>query len=263
MEFLRYVIAFFLIGWGGAIIASILFVMVSPLIAPLRTTSVGRAIVAATNGAGVFFAVSAFFVICRWTGGEAKLSMFALPLLLTLKNDIWRIRRAKVAHSVPGLVLADNSALRAGVVTTERMNLVADVVAFAVGILLQLGTATGSGPDLQTKRLVARCVQEPMVVVQEYYSRPHVVPSVLSPVPVSQVLQTARRNRMSDLNKLSANHRVLVEAQMEELARWIDMNTIVAATGPAGPFARIVELPDAKEVNSRAKSLCVELFEAW
>ena len=269
MEFLRYVIAFFVIGWGGAIVAFILFLITSPLISSLRNTDLGRVIVAATNGAGVFVAVSAFFAICRWTGGEAKLSMFALPLLLLLKNDIWRIRRAQAAHSVPGLELADDSDLRSGVVTTERMNLFADLIAFTLGILLHSGTAIIGGPDLYTKRLVARCVQEPMLVFQEYYSNPQVVPDVLYRVPVSQVLEAARWNRMSDLNSLSPEHRALVEARMEELASWIDMNTTVTATAPTGPFARIggglttVELPDSQETNSMAKSMCIELFEVW
>ena len=165
----------FLRHWmGRAIIATILFVAVSPLVGALRNTNPGRAIAAVTNGAGVLGSIYAFSVICRWTGGEAKLSMLALPLLLTLKNSIWRIRRAQVADAVPGLVLSDDPDLRSGVVRTERMNLVADVTAFAVGIFM-VGIPNG-GPDLEVKRLVARCVQEPMVVVQEYYSRPHVVP---------------------------------------------------------------------------------------
>ena len=268
MEFLRYIIAFFVIGWGGSIIATILFVVVSPLIAALRSTNPGRAIAAVTNGAGVLGAIYAFCVICRWTGGEAKLSMLALPLLLTLKNSIWRIRRAQVADAVSGLVLSDDPDLRSGVVTSERMNLVADVTAFALGIFM-VGIPNISGPDLEVKRLVARCVQEPMLVVQEYYSRPHVVPRVLSRVPVGQVFQTARRNRMVDLSVLSGKHRVLVEARMEELARWIDMNTTVTATEPAGPFAGVgggmttVKLPDSEAVNSKARALCVELFETW
>ena len=267
MEFVRYVIAFFLIGWGGSIIGTILFVAVSPFVGALRNTNPGRALTAVTNGAGVLGAIYAFTVICSWTGGEAKLSMLALPLLLTLKNIIWRIRRAQVADSVPGLVLSGDRDLRSGVVRTERMNLMADVMAFALGVFI-VGIPNG-GPDLSVKRLVARCVQEPMVVVQDYYSRPHVGPGVLSRVPVSQVLETARRNRMVELSELSGEHRVLVEARMEELARWIDMNTTVTAKGPAGPLAEVgggvttVELPDSEAVNSKARALCVELFETW
>ena len=267
MEFVRYVIAFFVIGWGGPIIATILFVAVSPLVGALRNTDPGRAIAAVTNGAGVLGAIFAFSVICRWTGGEAKLSMLALPLLLTLKNNIWRIRRAQVADAVPGLELSNDPDLRSGVVRTERMNLVADVTAFALGIFI-VGIPNG-GPDLAVKRLVSRCVQEPMVVVQDYYSRPHVVPGVLSRAPVSHVFETARRNRTLELSELSGEHRVLVEARMEELARWIDMNTTVTAKGPAGPFVGVgggvttVELPDSEAVNSKARALCVELFETW
>ncbi len=246
----------------------ILFLVVSPLLATLRSTNPGRAIAAVTNGAGVLGAICVFFVICRWTGGEAKLSMLVLPLVMTLKNSIWRIRRAQVADSVPGMVLSDDPDLRSVVVTSERMNLMADVTAFAIGILL-VGIPNTSGPDLEVKRLVARCVQEPMLVVQEYYSRPHVVPEVLSRVPVSHVVEAARRNRMVDLSELSGRHRVLVEARMEEFARWIDVNTTVTATEPAGPFAGVgggvttVEMPDSEAVNSKARALCVELFETW
>ena len=56
---------------------------------------------------------------------------------------------------------------------------------------------------------------------------------------------------------------------MEELARWDYMNTTITVTEPAGPFAAMgggmttVEFPDSKETNSKAKSLCLDVFREW
>jgi hypothetical protein len=127
-------------------------------------------------------------------------------------------------------------------------------------------------PEMEVKRLVARCVQEPAVVLQDYYSRPQVVTSgssVLDRAPVDRIIETAKRNRARDLEQLSAQHRALVEARMVELAHWIDTNTTVTATRPAGSSTGLggilseVKLPSSDKFNTKAKSLCIEAFREW
>ena len=60
--------------------------------------------------------------------------MFALAFAAMVSNDLWRIRRAQSAHTIGGRALDEEPAMRAGMVTTERMNLVGDILGFAGGL---------------------------------------------------------------------------------------------------------------------------------
>lgn len=137
-------------------------------------------------------------------------------------------------------------------------------------LLVQLAACSNSDyPELEVKRLVARCVQEPAAVLQEHYSKPQIIRSVLDKAPIEQILETARRNRARDLDQLSPQHRALVETRMKEIAYWIDANTTVTAKRPDGPFAAsggstiTLDLPSSKKFNAKAKSLCIEAFREW
>ena len=74
---------------------------------------------------------------------------------------------------------------------------------------------------------MARCVQEPGAVLQDHYSKPQIITTVLDRAPIDQILETAKRNRAGDLEQLSPQHRALVEARMKELVYWIDANTTI------------------------------------
>lgn len=139
------------------------------------------------------------------------------------------------------------------------------------GLTLCIASCSKSdSPNLETKRLVVKCVQEPAVVLQAYYSKPQRESSVLDRAPVDRMIETAKRNRQRDLEQLSPQHRTLVEARMVEIAHWMDTNTVVTATRPAGaPSTGLtgtlseIKLPSAKEFNEKAKALCVEVFCEW
>jgi hypothetical protein len=136
--------------------------------------------------------------------------------------------------------------------------------------LCPAGCSNSDYPEPETKRLVVRCVQEPAIDLQDYYSRPQAVNSVLDRAPIDQIIETAKRNRAQDLEQLSPPHRALVETRMVELARWLDTNTVVTATRPAGAPATgfnetfgEVRLPSAENLDAKAKSLCIEVFHEW
>ena len=137
--------------------------------------------------------------------------------------------------------------------------------------LLSAALLLGScgGPTTDTKRLVARCVQETARVLQEYYNRPHVVSSAHGTAPIGDILKEAALRRRVDLERLSDSHRVLVEQKMSELARWINARTRVSAAEGVGPLAgagvgsTTIDLPSAADLNEKAKSLCIEAFNEW
>lgn len=140
-----------------------------------------------------------------------------------------------------------------------------------VGLALCIVACSKSDyPDLETKRLVVRCVQEPAAVLEDYYSKPKRVTSVLDRAPIDRIIETAKSNRQHDLEQLSSQHRALVEARMVEIAHWMDTNTVVTATRPAGVPSNgftgtlsEIKLPSAKEFNAKAKSFCIEVFRQW
>ncbi len=135
--------------------------------------------------------------------------------------------------------------------------------------LVLTACSRSNSPDNETKKLVVRCVQEPAVILQDYYSRPQAVTSVLDRAPVGQIVETAKRNRAQDLAQLSLQHRALVEAEMVEIARWLDTNTVVTATRPAGSPTGLdgtiseLKLPSAEDFNAKAKALCIDVFRKW
>jgi hypothetical protein len=124
----------------------------------------------------------------------------------------------------------------------------------------------GIGPEVEVKRVVVLCVQEPAVVLQEYYGRPRVVSSVSEKAPADQILDVAKRNRKRELDTLAPKHRALVEARVRELVDWINANTriVTASSNPRGaPGVTEVQLPSSEALNQKAKSLCTEIFRAW
>jgi len=122
------------------------------------------------------------------------------------------------------------------------------------------------GPELEVKRMVAICVQEPAVVLQDYYGHARVVASVSDKPPVEQILDLAKRNRKRELDSLHPSQRTLVESRMRELLEWINANTRIttASSSPRGaPGISEVQLPSSDALNQKAKSLCVEIFRSW
>jgi hypothetical protein len=144
------------------------------------------------------------------------------------------------------------------------------LLASTVLFLCLTGCSKTDSPKPEDKILVARCIQEPAVVFRNYYTQPQIVTSALDRAPVDQIIETAKKNRAPDLEQLSERHRAFVEAQMVELARWIDTNTVVTAmrpgsappTGVKGTIGE-VKFPSANELNTKAKSLCIEVFNKW
>jgi len=157
-------------------------------------------------------------------------------------------------------------------------------------VAISFAACADTGPDLEVKRLVARCVQEPALLLQQYYGRARVVlsvsenASVADPVaraliadgqvvlsvsekaPIEQILEAAMRNRKRELDTLDPKHRALVEARMREMLEWINANTLVstAPLGPKGsPSITEVQLPSSDALNAKAKSLCIEIFRTW
>lgn len=70
-------------------------------------------------------------------------------------------------------------------------------ITWATVVLLSVVACSDAGPELEIKRLVAVCVQEPAVMLQEYYGRPRIVSTVSEKAPIEQILELARRNRES------------------------------------------------------------------
>ena len=136
MEIVRYIIVFFVVGWGQGIIGSILSLLFIPILSPLRGTNAGRAVNAVSNGIATLLAVWLASIACDWTGGQAKYLMFTFALLMMVSNDMGRISRAKVSVSMGGEDLTENPELREGWVLTEQMSTVADLIGFGVGLAL-------------------------------------------------------------------------------------------------------------------------------
>lgn len=136
MEVVRYAIVFLVVGWGGGLIAGLLSAVEMTLLSGFRGTDAARLMGAGLNGAATALAVYLAHLACQWTGGTATYAMFLPPLVGMVLNDRWRIRRAKTARSIAGHRLDEDPELRAGVVRSERMNLVADLAGLAVGVWL-------------------------------------------------------------------------------------------------------------------------------
>lgn len=136
MEVFRYVLVFFVVGWGGGAIAGVLSLVGLPVLSSLRQTATGRLLAASINGVATALSVYVAHLVCQWTGGEVAYVMFLPPLVALLLNDRSRIRRAQTARTIAGQQLDGDPEIRAGVVQTERMNLVADLVGLAVGVAL-------------------------------------------------------------------------------------------------------------------------------
>jgi hypothetical protein len=134
MELLRYIIVFLVVGWGGGLLGGLLFLITLPLLSRLRGTTTGRVMSAAANGLATLVAVVLAFHACRWTGDEPSYGMFAVALVAMISNNCWRIRRALSARTIGCQALDEEPTMRAGVVTTERMNSVADLLGFACGL---------------------------------------------------------------------------------------------------------------------------------
>ena len=136
MEFLRYLIVFFVVGWGGGLLSGLLFFITLPLLSSLRRTTLGRMVNAAENSLATLVAVVMAFHFCRWTGDYPSYGMFALAFVAMMSNNLWRIRRVKSAYTIGGETFDEAPAMRAGVVVTEQMNLVGDLLGFAGGLAL-------------------------------------------------------------------------------------------------------------------------------
>ena len=134
MEILRYIIVFFTVGWGCGIIEAILFVLIIPLICLLRGTTARGGVVAVSNGVATLLALYLAHLACSWTGGQATLLMFGIAFWALLSNDLRRIKRAK-GGIILGRIVEDEN-FRVGMVQTEKMNLIADVVGFSAGLAL-------------------------------------------------------------------------------------------------------------------------------
>jgi len=127
-----YVLAFFTIGWGGGLFALPFF----PLVIAFRRKYMGKAVNFLANGFGTFLATVAVVWICKWLGVQQAYAMFVLPLFAMLSNDAQRIRRAKNAFTFAGVDFTQDPDARPAVVATETANMWADVLGFAVGIVL-------------------------------------------------------------------------------------------------------------------------------
>lgn len=125
-----YVLAFFIIGWGGGLFAIPFF----PLAIALRRTRAAKAISFFANGFGTFLATLAVTWVCRWIHVDAVYAMFVLPLFAMLSNDAQRVRRAKNAFTFAGVNFTEDPDARPAVVATETANLWADVIGFAIAI---------------------------------------------------------------------------------------------------------------------------------
>ena len=131
LEILRYVIVFFVVGWGAGLIAAFSVFLLNPLWPSIRGTNLGRIIVASTNGAAIFAAVYLAYYLVGLTGSPAKYAMYAIAFTALMSNDLWRIRTT-YARLEPFEHQLDQS----GVVLTEQLNLAADVIGFVVGIAI-------------------------------------------------------------------------------------------------------------------------------
>jgi len=129
MELLRYMIVFFMVGWGGGIIGSFIFLLTLPAVSFLRGTDAGRGFVAASKAGATLLAVYLAYHVAGWTGGEAKYLMFGVAFWAMVLNDLWRIRRARALGSMGGEPLD-----RTGMVRTEQWTLAADVVCFSIAL---------------------------------------------------------------------------------------------------------------------------------
>lgn len=127
-----YVLAFFTIGWGSAIIS--LFLMPVSLLFGRGTA--GRVAGAITNGAGTFLATYAVNWICGWLEVDIAFLMLLIPLYLMVSNDLNRIRQAQTAESFAGVDISDEPEIRQGMISTERNNLAADLIGYAIAIAL-------------------------------------------------------------------------------------------------------------------------------
>lgn len=136
MEFLRYVIVFFAVGLGTGVIGGLLFLLLMPVLSRLRGTQSGIVVVGTMNGAATMLAVYVSYIMCGWTGGEASYLMYAIAAFALISNDLSRISRFKSAYSIAGEIHAKESDTRAAMVRTEQMNFGADLVGFAIGLLL-------------------------------------------------------------------------------------------------------------------------------
>ena len=131
LEILRYVIVFFVVGWGAGLISALSLFLLNPLWSSIRGTDLGRVIVASTNGAATFIAVYLAYYLVGLTGSPAKYAMYAIAFTALMSNDLWRIRTTYARLKPFGHQLD-----QAGVVVTEKLNLAADVIGFAVGIAI-------------------------------------------------------------------------------------------------------------------------------
>jgi len=141
---------------------------------------------------------------------------------------------------------------------------------FALSVAVVLAGSLGCDhPDTETKRLVARCLQEPAVVVELYYSHVTVVASAHDKAPVEEIVSEAKRRRSDDLRSLSESHRLLVEQRMLEVAEWINEHTTVTVRDTMGLFAGIgggeteITLPQSEVLNGKIKGLCISVFDCW
>ncbi len=136
MEVLRYALVFFVVGWGGGLIGGVFFIVTLPFHSPLRGTNAGRVFNALLNGTAVFLSVVLAALVRRWTGGQPKSAMFAFACVAMLLNDRWRINRVQTASVFASEDLDSDESMRANLVLTERLNMVADVAGFAMALWL-------------------------------------------------------------------------------------------------------------------------------
>jgi phosphotransferase system glucose/maltose/N-acetylglucosamine-specific IIC component len=136
LEFLRYAIVFFTVGWGGGLILGLLSIITLPLLSILRKTVLGRIMNAATTGLSTLIAVVLAYFFCQRTGGNATYGMFAIAFWAMVSNDLWRIRHAHNRSSILGQEVDEDPNTRAGLESTERMGLVGDLIGFSIGLTL-------------------------------------------------------------------------------------------------------------------------------
>ena len=125
-----YVLAFFIIGWGGGFIT----IPFLPLVVALSRTRAAKAINFFANAFGTFLATFAVTWVCKWLNVDAVYAMFVLPLFVMLSNDAQRVRRAKNAFTFAGIDFTERPDARPAVVATETLNMWADVIGFAMAI---------------------------------------------------------------------------------------------------------------------------------
>jgi hypothetical protein len=107
-----------------------------PLLNPFRGTDFARGVVSAINGLAIAVSVIAAHWVCGFTGGDASYAMYALPFVAMVLNDWQRIGQMRVRRSVAGQDISSEPDLRPGMIRSEHMSAVADVVGFGVGISL-------------------------------------------------------------------------------------------------------------------------------